>query len=143
MEDERLLSPFYTMLPKDCDPTLRIVTMPTDTNHNGDVFGGWIMSQVDIAGSLLAIRRTGGRVVTVAVDTFVFRHPVFVGDVVSFYTEITKIGRTSITIDVAVYAQRGPREGNEEVCIKVTEAILTYVSVDGKGRPQVIRREDE
>lgn len=138
MNKEKLLTPFHTNLPKDRDPTLRIVTMPTDTNHSGDVFGGWIMSHVDIAGSLLAIRRTGGRVVTVAVDSFVFRHPVFVGDVVSFYTEITKIGNTSITIDVAVYAQRGPREGNEEICIKVTEAILTYVAVDERSRPQVI-----
>tara|TARA_R110000803_G_scaffold19810_1_gene51504 strand:+ start:1304 stop:1687 length:384 start_codon:yes stop_codon:yes gene_type:complete len=125
-------------LPKDLDPTLRIVTMPTDTNHSGDVFGGWIMSQVDIAGSLLAIRRTGGRVVTVAVDSFVFRHPVFVGDVVSFYTKITKIGRTSITIDVSVYAQRGAREGEEEICIKVTEAMLTYVAVNDKGKPEAI-----
>ena len=138
MNKEKLLTPFHTNLPKDRDPTLRIVTMPTDTNHSGDVFGGWIMSHVDIAGSLLAIRRTGGRVVTVAVDSFVFRHPVFVGDVVSFYTEITKIGNTSITIDVAVYAQRGPREGNEEICIKVTEAILTYVAVDEKRRPHTI-----
>jgi acyl-CoA thioesterase YciA len=125
-------------LPKDLDPTLRIVTMPTDTNHSGDVFGGWIMSQVDIAGSLLAIRRTGGKVVTVAVDSFVFRHPVFVGDVVSFYTKITKIGRTSITIDVSVYAQRGAREGEEEICIKVTEAMLTYVAVNDKGKPEAI-----
>ena len=139
MEDERLLEPFYTMLPKDQEPTLRISTLPTDTNHSGDVFGGWIMSQVDIAGSILATRRTGGRVVTVAVNNFIFKHPVFVGDVVSFYTEITKVGHTSITIDVAVYAQRGSREGNEEICIKVTEAILTFVAVDEKRRPQAIR----
>ena len=138
MRKQRLLTPFHTTLPKDLDPTLRIVTMPTDTNHSGDVFGGWIMSQVDIAGSLLAIRRTGGRVVTVAVDSFVFRHPVFVGDVVSFYTKITKIGRTSITIDVSVYAQRGAREGEEEICIKVTEAMLTYVAVNDKGKPEAI-----
>ena len=76
----------YTSLPKGCDPTLRIVPMPTDTNHAGDVFGGLIMSQVDIAGSILAIRRTGGRVATVAVNNFVFKHPVFIGDLVSFYT---------------------------------------------------------
>jgi len=138
MEDERLLSPFYTMLPKDRDPTLRLVTMPTDTNHAGDVFGGWIMSQVDMAGSLAAIRYTTGRVVTVAVNNFVFKHPVFVGDLVSFYTKITKIGHTSIEVDVEVYAQRGPREGNEEICIKVTEAVLTYVAVDEDRRPQAI-----
>ena len=139
MEDERLLSPFYTMLPKDRDPTLRLVTMPTDTNHAGDVFGGWIMSQVDMAGSLASIRYTTGRVVTVAVNNFVFKHPVFVGDIVSFYTKIIKIGHTSIEVDVEVYAQRGPREGNEEICIKVTEAVLTYVAVDEDRRPQSIR----
>lgn len=128
----------YTSLPQNCDPTLRIVPMPTDTNHAGDVFGGWIMSQVDIAGSLLAIRRAGGRVATVAVNNFVFKHPVFIGDIVSFYAEITKVGRTSITVDVAVYAQRGPREGDKEICIKVTEAVLTYVAVDEKRRPRIV-----
>lgn len=127
-----------TSLPQDCDPTLRIVPMPTDTNYAGDVFGGWIMSQVDIAGSLLAIRRAGGRVATVAVNNFVFKHPVFIGDIVSFYAEITKVGRTSITVDVAVFAQRGPREGNKEICIKVTEALLTYVAVDEKRRPRIV-----
>jgi acyl-CoA thioesterase YciA len=127
-----------TSLPQDCDPTLRIVPMPTDTNHAGDVFGGWIMSQVDIAGSLLAIRRAGGRVVTVAVNNFVFKHPVFIGDLVSFYAEITKVGSTSITVDVAVYAQRGPREGDKEMCIKVTEALLTYVAVDEKRSPRIV-----
>lgn len=127
-----------TSLPQDCEPTLRIVPMPTDTNYAGDVFGGWIMSQVDIAGSLLAIRRAGGRVATVAVNNFVFKHPVFIGDLVSFYAEITKVGRTSITVDVAVFAQRGPREGNKEICIKVTEALLTYVAVDEKRRPRIV-----
>jgi len=128
----------YTSLPQNCDPTLRIVPMPTDTNHAGDVFGGWIMSQVDIAGSLLAIRRAGGRVATVAVNNFVFKHPVCIGDIVSFYAEITKVGRTSITVDVAVYAQQGPREGDKEICIKVTEAVLTYVAVDEKRRPRIV-----
>lgn len=91
----------------------------------GDIFGGWIMSQVDIAGSIPAIRRARGRVATVAVNSFVFKQPVFVGDLVSFYADIVKIGRTSITVDVAVYAQRGVREGGDEICIKVTEAVLT------------------
>jgi acyl-CoA thioesterase YciA len=135
---ERLLTPFYTSLPNGIEPTLRIVPMPSDTNHSGDVFGGWIMSQVDIAGSMAAIRRSGGHVVTVAVNNFIFKHPVYVGDLVSFYTKITKVGYTSITVDVIVYAQRGSREGNEEVCIKVTEALLTYVAVDEKRRPQRI-----
>lgn len=128
----------HTSLPQNCDPTLRLVPMPTDTNHAGDVFGGWIMSQVDMAGSLLATRRASGRVVTVAVNNFVFKQPVFIGDIVSFYTEIIKVGRTSITVDVAVYAQRGTREGDKEICIKVTEAVLTYVAVDEKRRPRIV-----
>ena len=124
-------------LPED-DPILRLVPMPTDTNYAGDVFGGWIMAQVDLAGSLPAIRRARGRVATVAVNSFVFKQPVFVGDVVSFYAKILKTGRTSITVDVAVYAQRGLRLGNEEICIKVTEAVLTYVAVDEHRRPRVL-----
>jgi acyl-CoA thioesterase YciA len=120
------------------DPILRLVPMPTDTNYAGDVFGGWIMAQVDLAGSLPAIRRARGRVATVAVNSFVFKQPVFVGDVVSFYATIVKTGRTSITVDVAVYAQRGLRLGNEEICIKVTEAVLTYVAVDEHRRPRVL-----
>jgi acyl-CoA thioesterase YciA len=106
-------------------PILRMVPMPSDTNYANDIFGGWIMSQVDIAGSIPAIRRARGRVATVAVNSFVFKQPVFVGDIVSFYADIIKIGRTSITVDVSVYAQRGVREGGEEICIKVTEAVLT------------------
>lgn len=117
---------------------LRLVPMPTDTNYAGDVFGGWIMAQVDIAGSLPAIRRARGRVVTVAVNSFVFKQPVFVGDVVSFYADIVKTGRTSITVDVSVYAQRGLREGNNEVCRRVTEAVLTYVAVDEKRLPRIV-----
>lgn len=125
-------------LPEGRDPVLRLVPMPTDTNYAGDVFGGWIMAQVDIAGSLPAIRRARGRVVTVAVNSFVFKQPVFVGDVVSFYAEIVKIGHTSITVDVAVYAQRGLREGNREICSRVTEAVLTYVAVDENRKPRVV-----
>ena len=128
----------HTSLPAGRDPILRIVPMPTDTNYAGDVFGGWIMAQVDIAGSLPAIRRARGRVATVAVNSFVFKQPVFVGDLVCFYAEIIKVGRTSITVDVEVYAQRGPREGGEEVCIKVTEAVLTYVAVDEQRKPRVV-----
>jgi acyl-CoA thioesterase YciA len=125
-------------LPEGRDPVLRLVPMPTDTNYAGDVFGGWIMAQVDIAGSLPAIRRARGRVVTVAVNSFVFKQPVFVGDVVSFYADIVKTGRTSITVDVSVYAQRGLREGNNEVCRRVTEAVLTYVAVDEKRLPRIV-----
>lgn len=127
-----------TSLPKGGDPILRLVPMPTDTNYAGDVFGGWIMAQVDIAGSIPAIRRARGRVVTVAVNSFVFKQPVFVGDVVSFYASIVKVGRTSITVDVVVYSQRGLRHGNEEICCMVTEAVLTYVAVDENRRPRVV-----
>ena len=122
-------------------PVLRTVPMPADTNYAGDIFGGWIMSQVDIAGSIPAIRRARGRVATVAVNSFVFKQPVFVGDLVSFYASIVKIGRTSITVDVAVYAQRGVREGGEEICIKVTEAVLTYVAIDNNRKPRVVPEE--
>jgi acyl-CoA thioesterase YciA len=131
-------SEIHTPLPAGCDPILRLVPMPTDTNYAGDVFGGWIMAQVDIAGSLPAIRRARGRVATVAVNSFVFKQPVFVGDVVSFYADIIKVGRTSITVDVAVYAQRGLRQGSDEICIKVTEAVLTYVAVDENRRPRIV-----
>jgi acyl-CoA thioesterase YciA len=125
----------------DADPILRLVPMPTDTNYAGDVFGGWIMAQVDIAGSIPAIRRARGRVATVAVNSFVFKQPVYVGDLVSFYADIIKVGRTSITVDVSVYAQRGLRQGNGEICHRVTEAVLTYVAVDDNRRPRVVPEE--
>lgn len=122
-------------------PILRVVPRPSDTNYAGDIFGGWIMSQVDTAGSIPAIRRARGRVATVAVNSFVFKQPVFVGDIVSLYAEIIKVGHTSITVDVSVYAQRGVREGGDEVCIKVTEAVLTYVAIDNNRRPKVVPQE--
>src|SRR5690606_4311005 len=104
-------------------------------------FGGWIMAQVDLAGSIPAIRRAHGRVATVAVNSFVFKHPVLIGDLVSFYAHITRIGRTSLTVEVVVYAQRGVREGEKEICIKVTEAILTYVAINEHRRPRVLPAE--
>ncbi len=122
-------------------PVLRTVPMPANTNYAGDIFGGWIMSQVDTAGSIPALRRARGRVATIAVNSFVFKHPVLVGDLVSFYANIVKTGRTSITVDVSVYAQRGVREGGEEVCIKVTEAVLTYVAIDSNRRPREVPQE--
>ena len=133
-------SALHVSLPDD-QPVLRTVPMPSDTNYAGDIFGGWIMSQVDIAGSIPAIRCARGRVATVAVNSFVFKQPVLVGDLVSFYASIIKIGRTSITVDVAVYAQRGVREGGNEICIKVTEAVLTYVAIDNDRRPRVVPQE--
>lgn len=100
---------------------------PSDANIHGDVFGGWIMAQVDIAGSVPATRRAAGRVATVAVNAFTFKQPVFVGDLLSFYAEVVKVGRTSITIFVEVYAER---QRLELEVVKVTEATLTYVATD-------------
>jgi acyl-CoA thioesterase YciA len=107
--------------------------MPADANYHGDIFGGWIMAQVDIAGSVPASRRARGRIATVAVNSFVFKEPVLIGDLVSFYATITHVGRTSITVEVEVYAQRNPIE---EITVKVTEASLTYVAVGADRRPR-------
>jgi acyl-CoA thioesterase YciA len=122
-------------LPHDKQPALRVVPMPSDANHVGDIFGGWIMSQVDIAGSIPAMRRARGRVATVAVKSFLFKKPVFIGDLVSLYADIVRIGRTSITVDVEVFAQRNPLDIE---CVKVTEATLTYVAVDENRKPRVV-----
>lgn len=121
-------------LPAGKDPVLRVVPRPADCNQNGDIFGGWVMSQVDIAGGVLAAQRARGRVATVAVNSFQFKQPVFIGDLVSFYGEIVRVGNTSITIAVDVYAQRNPRDVET---VKVTEATLTFVALgeDGKPRP--------
>jgi acyl-CoA thioesterase YciA len=119
----------------DREPVLRVVPMPSDANYTGDIFGGWIMSQVDIAGSIPAIALAQGRVATVAVNSFVFKQPVMIGDLVSFYAEVVRVGRTSITVDVEVYARR--RTLHEFV--KVTEATLTYVAVDDERRPRPVQ----
>jgi acyl-CoA thioesterase YciA len=108
--------------------------MPADTNYSGDIFGGWIMAQVDVAGSIPAIRLARSRVATIAVNSFVFKQPVFVGDLVSFYADVVRVGRTSITVDVQVYAQR--KTLNE--IVRVTEATLTYVAVDENRRPKLV-----
>jgi acyl-CoA thioesterase YciA len=109
--------------------------MPADANQHGDIFGGWIMAQVDIAGAIPASRRARGHVVTVAVNSFVFKEPVLIGDVVTFYAAVTRVGKTSITVAVEVYAQRDP---SEEVTVKVTEAVLTYVAVGRDRRPREV-----
>ena len=111
-------------------PALRVVPMPADANPHGDIFGGWIMAQVDIAGAIAAKRRARGRVVTVSVEAFVFKEPVSVGDVVSFYAEVVRTGRTSVTVNVEVFAERHPEA---PVTVKVTEATLTYVAIDQHG----------
>ena len=122
-------------LPVGKEPTLRVVPMPADENQSGDIFGGWIMAQVDIAGSIAAVRVARGRVATVAVNSFQFKQPVLVGDVVSFYAEVVRVGRTSITVNVEVYAQRRPER---EQVVKVTEATLTYVAIDDNRQPRVV-----
>ena len=114
-------------------PTLRVMPMPSDANIHGDVFGGWIMAQVDIAGALPAVRRANGRVGTVAVNSFVFKQPVFVGDLLSFYAKIVKTGRTSITVNVEVYAERNRLQADT---VNVTDATLTYVATGEDRRPR-------
>jgi acyl-CoA thioesterase YciA len=121
-----------TILPQR-EPTIRIAAMPSDANYTGDIFGGWLMGQVDIAGSIPAVHRARGRVATIAVNSFVFKQPIFIGDLVSFYTRIVKVGTTSITVDVEVYVQRNPAN---PTCLKVTEATLTYVAVSEDRRPR-------
>lgn len=120
-------------LPSGKVPTLRVMPMPSDANVHGDVFGGWIMAQVDVAGSLPAVRRANGRVATIAVNSFLFKQPVFVGDLLSFYAEIVKVGNTSITVNVEVYAERNRLQVET---VKVTEATLTYVATDADRKPR-------
>ena len=124
-----------TNLPEGKTPTLRVMPMPADANVHGDVFGGWIMAQVDIAGSLPAVRRSNGRVATIAVNSFLFKQPVFVGDLLSFYAEIVKVGNTSITVYVEVFAERNRLQAET---VKVTEATLTYVATDESRKPRQI-----
>jgi len=127
----------------DRHATLRIAPMPRDTNAAGDVFGGWLMSQVDVAGAIVAARRAQGRVVTVAVNAFHFKEPVFVTDVVSFYAGVVKVGTTSITIDVEVWSERGLRSPTPGVAVKVTEATLTYVAIDDQRRKRPVPPENQ
>jgi acyl-CoA thioesterase YciA len=112
------------------EPVMRVIPMPADMNANGDIFGGWVMAQVDLAGSVPALRRARGRVATVAVNSFLFKQPISVGDLVSFYADVVRVGRTSITVDVQVYAERNPAN---PVLVKVTEAQLTYVAINDDG----------
>jgi len=121
-----------TTLP-DGLPVLRVMPIPADANIHGDVFGGWIMAQVDIAGAIPAARRANGRVATVAVTSFLFKNPVFVGDLLSFYAQVRKTGSTSITVEVEVYAERMRLQ--TEV-VKVTEATLVYVATGSDRRPR-------
>lgn len=112
------------------EPVLRVMPLPADVNAAGDIFGGWVMAQVDIAGAIPAMRRARGRIATVAVNSFLFKQPISVGDVVSFYASIVKTGRTSITVDVQVFAERNP---DHPIVVKVTEAQLIYVCLNPDG----------
>ena len=132
---ERESLPPDSHLPTDKELVLRVIPMPADTNGNGDIFGGWVMAQVDLAGSVLPARYTQGRMATVAVNEFVFKQPVRVGDILSFFSKVTRIGRTSITVQVEVYAERFRTQGQY---VKVTQASLTYVAIDDNGQPREI-----
>ena len=122
-------------LPDDRQLVMRTMPMPADANGNGDIFGGWIMAQVDLAGAVLPSRIAKGRIVTVAVNQFIFKQPVSIGDLLSFYAKVERIGKTSVTVNVEVYAERDP--ANLHV-VKVTEANLTYVAIDREGKPRLI-----
>ncbi|GGD65061.1 acyl-CoA thioesterase [Croceicoccus mobilis] len=121
--------------PPEIDPAIRVVAMPADTNVYGDIFGGWLVSVMDNAAGLIASRHSQGRAVTVAMDKMLFHAPVSVGDEVSVYGEITRIGRSSMTINVEAWR----RHRFEEEAVKVTEADFTFVAIDNNGRPRPIK----
>ena len=120
------------------EPAIRVLAMPADTNPTGDIFGGWIMAQMDLAGGILASRRARGRVVTVAMNAFEFLEPVFVGDLVSCYGHVVRVGRTSLTLQLTAYAERAADPGQ---VVKVTEATVTFVAVDDQRRPRPVPAE--
>ena len=127
------------MLPTDKELVLKVIPMPADSNANGDIFGGWVMAQVDLAGSVIPARHAKGRMATVAVNQFVFKHPVRVGDILSFFSSLSRVGRTSITVEVEVYAEQFRDQGSY---VKVTQASLTYVAIDENGKPRVLPQGD-
>ncbi len=127
--------PPWVTLPTDEELVLKVIPMPRDCNQNGDIFGGWVMAQVDLAGAVIPARYAGGRMATVAVNEFIFKQPVRVGDILSFFSKLVRIGRTSITVKVEVYAERFRAQGKY---IKVTEALVTYVALDEQGRPRPV-----
>ena len=127
-----------TVLPSDKELVLKVIPMPADSNANGDIFGGWVMAQVDLAGSVIPARIAKGRIATVAVNQFIFKQPVKIGDLLSFYAETERIGNTSVTVKVEVYAQR-MRQPDQT--IKVTEAHVTYVAIDMDGNPRALPKD--
>jgi len=116
------------------DPALRTFAMPRDANPNGDVFGGWIMAQMDLAGAVAAVRRARGRVATVAVEAMEFHRPVNIGDLVSCYAEVTRVGRSSMRVEIETWVERRTTRAIE----KVTAGTFTYVAIDDKGRPRPV-----
>jgi len=126
-------------LPQDAELVLKVIPMPADCNQSGDIFGGWVMAQVDLAGAVLPARYVNGRIATVAVNEFIFKQPVKVGDILSFFSSVHRIGNTSITVKVEVFAERFSLQG---VYLKVTEALVTYVAIDAHGKPRTIQRKD-
>ncbi|MBQ0931861.1 acyl-CoA thioesterase [Ideonella alba] len=130
--------PPRTQLPTDRELVMRVMPMPADANGNGDIFGGWIMAQVDLAGAVLPMRIARGRIATVAVNEFIFKQAVSVGDLLSFYGKVLRVGNTSVTVHVEVYAERNPADPH---IVKVTEATLTYVAIDRQGQPRPIPKD--
>lgn len=128
-------APSPVQLPTDQELVLKVIPMPADCNANGDIFGGWVMAHVDLAGSVIPARYTKGRMATVAVKEFIFKQPVRVGDILSFFSKVSHIGRTSITVKVEVFAERYQTQGQYA---KVTEATVTYVAIDDLGKPREI-----
>ena len=124
-------------LPDGAELVMRVMPLPADANANGDVFGGWIMAQVDLAGAVLPARIAKGRIATVAVNEFVFKQPVSIGDLLSFYARVTRIGNTSVSVHVEVYAERNPAAPQ---VVHVTQADLTYVAIDAQGQPRPLPR---
>jgi acyl-CoA thioesterase YciA len=127
-------------LPRPVEPqgelVIRTIAMPADTNANGDIFGGWLMSQMDLGAAIVAKNLSRSRVTTVAVDGMVFHNPVFVGDIVNCHAQLLKVGRTSMKIDVEAWVQRG----KDGTLLRVTEGVFTYVAIDDAGRPQPVHR---
>ena len=130
--------PNAVALPTDQELVLKVIPMPGDCNANGDIFGGWVMAQVDLAGAVLPARYVRGRMATVAVNEFIFKQAVKVGDILSFFSRVVRVGNTSISVKVEVFAERFSRQGQY---IKVTEATLNYVAIDDQGCPRPIPKD--
>ena len=131
-------NPYATSLPTDQELVLKVIPMPADCNANGDIFGGWVMAQVDLAGAVLPARLMRGRMATVAVNEFIFKQPVRVGDILSFFAKVLRVGNTSVSVKVEVFSERYNRQGEY---FKVTEATLTYVAIDEQGKPRPVPKD--